>query len=96
MEFIGWAGAILFAICGFPQAIQSFKDGHSRGLNIWFLLAWFGGEILTIVYVFPKQDYPLLANYFMNLALVLIMLRYKFWERKEATPKLETANINVV
>ncbi len=89
MELIGWMGAALFALCGFPQAIQCFKDGHSRGLNLWFLLSWFGGEVLTVIYVFPKQDYPLLANYFMNLILVLIMLKYKFWERKEKLDNTE-------
>ena len=81
METIGWIGSILFAICGLPQAIQCARDGHSRGLNWFFLLAWLGGEILTIAYVWPKMDYPLLANYFANLGFLLVMLRYKLWER---------------
>lgn len=83
METIGWIGAILFAICGLPQAWQSIKDGHSRGLNWFFLLAWLGGEVLTIAYVWPKADWPLLFNYFMNLAFLLVMLKFKLWERKE-------------
>lgn len=82
MEAIGWLGSILFAICGLPQAIQSIKDGHSRGLNWFFLLAWFGGEVLTIAYVWPKADWPLLFNYLTNLVFLLIMLRYKVKERK--------------
>lgn len=81
MEFVGWLGAVLFAICGLPQAIQCAKDGHARGLNWFFLLAWLGGEVLTIAYVLPKMDIPLLANYFVNLIFLLIMLRYKIWER---------------
>jgi uncharacterized protein with PQ loop repeat len=79
---IGWVGSILFAICGLPQAIQSIRDGHSRGLNWGFLVCWTGGEIFTISYVWPKADYPLLANYFANMIFLLIMLRYKIWERK--------------
>ena len=82
METIGWVGSILFAICGLPQAIQCARDGHSRGLNWFFLLAWLGGEVLTIAYVWPKQDWPLLANYFANMGFLLVMLRYKIWERK--------------
>jgi uncharacterized protein with PQ loop repeat len=81
MEAIGWAGAALFAICGFPQALQCYKQGHSRGLNWFFLLAWFGGEILTIIYILPKMDLPLLFNYAVNLIFLFVMLRYKIWER---------------
>ena len=81
MELIGWTGAILFAICGLPQAIQCAREGHARGLNWFFLLAWFWGEILTIIYVWPKADYPLLFNYFLNLVFLLVIIRYKIWER---------------
>lgn len=81
MEIIGWLGAALFAICGLPQAVQCAREGHARGLNWFFLLAWLGGEVLTIAYVWPKMDVPLLANYFINLVFLLIMLRYKIWER---------------
>jgi uncharacterized protein with PQ loop repeat len=81
METIGWMGSILFAICGLPQAIQCAKDGHARGLNWFFLLAWLGGEILTIIYVWPKSDWPLLANYMVNLVFLAVMLRYKIKER---------------
>ncbi len=83
METIGWIGSILFAICGLPQAIQSIKDGHSRGLNWFFLLAWFWGEVFTIAYVLPKMDMPLLANYTANMIFLLIILRYKIWERMD-------------
>lgn len=82
METIGWLGAILFAICGLPQAIQCAKDGHSRGLNWFFLLCWLFGELFTILYIWPKNDIPLLFNYFLNLVFLVIMIRYKIWERK--------------
>ena len=80
-EILGWIGSILFAICGAPQAWQCMRDGHSRGLNWFFLLAWLGGEVLTIIYVWPKADYPLLANYLVNLVFLAVMLRYKVKER---------------
>ena len=82
MEYIGWCGALLFAICGLPQAYQSWRDGHSHGLNWFFLLAWAGGEILTIIYVLPKWDIPLLTNYFINGIFLVIMLYYKIYPRK--------------
>ena len=82
LEVIGIAGAICFAICGMPQAIQCAKDGHSRGLSWSFLSLWFMGEIFTIAYLWPKQDWILLSNYILNFASLLLMLRYKIWERK--------------
>jgi len=81
LEFFGWLGAILFAICGMPQAWQSWRDGHSNGLNWFFLLAWLFGELFTIAYVLPKMDMPLLFNYAINLIFLAIMIYYKLWPR---------------
>ena len=81
METLGWIGAILFAICALPQSIECARNGHARGLNWFFLLAWFFGEVFTIIYVWPKADYPLLFNYFLNLVFLAVILRYKIWER---------------
>ena len=82
MDFFGWFGAIMFAICGIPQAWESAKTGHSRGLNWGFLITWFLGEVCTIIYVIPKQDWPLIFNYIGNFACLLVIIRYKIWERK--------------
>jgi len=81
METIGWIGSILFAICAVPQAYHTQRMGHCRGLTWSFLLCWLGGELFTIAYVLPKMDVPLLFNYSINLICLLIMLRYKIWER---------------
>jgi len=81
VDTIGWFGSIMFAVCGLPQAIQCAKDGHSNGLNWFFLIAWVLGEICTIIYVIPKSDWILLSNYFVNLVFLGIMLRYKIYPR---------------
>lgn len=81
MELIGWIGSILFAACGIPQAYESFKKGHSNGLTWAFLLMWLGGEILTLAYIIPKMDWPLLFNYINNLICLLVILRYKIKPR---------------
>ncbi|NBR99991.1 MAG: hypothetical protein EBT42_06440 [Actinobacteria bacterium] len=81
IEIIGWTGSALFALCGLPQAVQSTREGHSHGLSWLFLLMWFWGEIFTLCYVWPKMDYPLLANYFVNLVFVVIILFYKIFPR---------------
>ena len=81
MEIIGWIGTICFAICGLPQALQCYRDGHAKGLSWSFLLLWFGGEVFTITYLWPKQDWVLLTNYCLNFVSLIFMLRYKIWER---------------
>lgn len=83
MEYIGWTGALLFAICGLPQAIQCYRAGHSRGLDWMFLICWLFGEILTIIYIWPKNEYPLLFNYLANLVFLGVMIFYKIWERPQ-------------
>jgi uncharacterized protein with PQ loop repeat len=93
METLGWIGSILFGICGLPQAIQCARDGHSRGLNWLFIMCWLFGEIFTIAYVWPKADWILLSNYFVNLVFLAIMLRYKIWERDD---NKISAELNIV
>lgn len=78
MELIGWAGSILLALCGMPLAWQSYRQKHSNGISNVFLAMWLAGELLTFAYVFPKQDYPLLFNYSLNIACIVIVIRYKF------------------
>ena len=80
---IGWIGSILFAICGIPQAYQCWKQKHADGLSWPFLLAWFFGEVLTLIYIFlkPKLDIPLVFNYVFNLSALLIIFRYKIYSK---------------
>lgn len=82
LTYIGWLGSVLFAICGIPQAWQCYRQGHSDGLGWSFLLLWFFGEVFTVIYVLPKFDWPLLFNYGVNMACLLVILRYKFRPRK--------------
>jgi uncharacterized protein with PQ loop repeat len=77
----GWVGGILLAFCGIPQALHCYRKGNAEGIDWVFLMVWLGGELLTIAYVFPKQDLPLLFNYAMNIVLLLIIVRYKVWPR---------------
>ena len=82
-EIIGWIGAFLFSICACPQAWQSYKDGHARGLNHSFLWLWFGGESCMIIYVLLEHglDLPLLTNYVFNFILLFVLIKYKYFER---------------
>ena len=83
MQIIGILGSALFALCGFPQALACYRQGHARGLDPWFLWAWFLGEVSTAVYVYSTVDKPLilLSNYMVNGIFLMVIFRYKYFER---------------
>jgi uncharacterized protein with PQ loop repeat len=76
-EIMGWLGSICLAICGIPQAWQSYKDKHSDGISWGFVLLWAFGEIFALAYVYDKLDLPLLLNYATNILILAIILYYK-------------------
>jgi len=84
MEQIGWIGAILFAICGVPQAIKVWWTHKTRDLSLTFLLMWWFGEILTFAYVvhdnYEHESYqwPLITNYVVNF----IIVSYLLWAKR--------------
>lgn len=83
IKIIGWLAGFFFAICGVPQAVKSFKDGHSEGLSNLFLFCWTAGEVLMIIYVIALHgfDGPLLFNYVGNLVVLAFIIWYKFFPR---------------
>ena len=84
IELSGMIGTFLFAICSIPQALQSYKEKHSDGLNLSFILMWIGGEIFMLIYVWPKDDWILNINYIANLVLTFVILYYKLHPCKKA------------
>lgn len=78
IELIGWVGGVLFAFCGMPQAIHSWKMKNSDGMTYTFILMWGLGEVLTLIYVMQKSDVePLLFNYIANLCFLAVILWFK-------------------
>ncbi len=81
VEYIGWISATLLALCAFPQAYLSVKQGHSDGVSNMFLTMWGLGELFGIVYVVAINSAPLTFNYLLNILLIGIISRYKIWRR---------------
>lgn len=82
LDVAGWLGAVLLAFCGLPQAIHSWRTGSSDGITWGFIFMWGLGEVLTVAYIFPKMDWPLLFNYTANIVFVSVIVRYKAWPRR--------------
>ena len=81
MDLVGWIGGLMLAICALPQAYTSWKQGHSDGLTWTLLWLWGGGEFVTLVYVIPKQDWPLILNYGINVIAMSVIMWYKWKPR---------------
>ena len=79
LDLLGWLGGLMLAFSAVPQALESYRCKNSNGLTWPFLMMWFWGEVFMIVYIVPKGDIILIANYAINLFLVAIILRYKIW-----------------
>jgi uncharacterized protein with PQ loop repeat len=80
-EILGWLGSICLAICGLPQAWQSYKDKHSGGISWGFILLWTFGEIFALAYVYDKLDLPLVMNYATNILILGVILYYKIYPK---------------
>lgn len=84
IEIIGWIATVFFAISAAPQAFKAIKEGHSKGLSVITLILWYLGEWLMFWYAIVRYptDYILLINYFANIILLSIIVKYKFFPRK--------------
>lgn len=80
-ETAGWVGSALLAFCGLPQAVESWRTGSSSGVTWGLLVMWGFGEVLTLAYVFPKMELPLIFNYTANILFLLVIAYYKVFPR---------------
>ena len=80
-ESLGWAGSALLAFCGLPQAVQSWRTRSSAGISWCFLGMWAVGEILTLAYVAPMSEWPLIVNYSANIVFVAVIAFFKLPRR---------------
>lgn len=77
LNTIGWVGSICLAICGLPQVYKSWKTKRADDISMLFLILWGLGELLTLIYVFPTFQLPLIFNYVTNIVLIGVIARYK-------------------
>ena len=77
LEYVGWFGSILLALCGLPQAIESYKTKSSEGLTWGFILMWFIGELFTCAYIVHTLTWPLIFNYSANIIFLCVIIYFK-------------------
>ena len=82
MEIFGWAGSILLAVCGAPQAHRSFMQKRTVGIAPSFLWMWFLGEVLTLFYILlGRFSLPLAVNYGVNIGFIGIIIYYYYFPK---------------
>ena len=90
-ETIGWIGNILFAICGFPQVVKTFRTKSVKDLSAMFLWMWFAGELLTFIYIIfgdmetGQIHFPLYFNYMVNIVMACFLIYAKYVYPKKFT-----------
>ncbi len=78
LQFIGLLGSLVLALSAVPEVHRTIKDNHCY-VGWGMLLAWFIGELLLIIYILmTTKDIILLLNYFLNIILISILIKYKF------------------
>lgn len=83
MELIGVIGSVAFATCAIPQVVECYRKRSAEGLSWMFLILWAIGELFTIIYIWPKQDWILLGNYFFNSLCLLVMIYFKLGDMRK-------------
>ena len=85
IEVTGWIGSFLLSTCGLPLVIDIYKKKSVKNLSFPFIVWWFVGEILLLIYVGlqDRVSWPLIFNYGFNIVCLLILFWFYFLYRKE-------------
>ncbi len=78
-----WLGTLVLVSRGLPQAIKSIRDGNSEGLSPHMLWLWLLGSFLVIPNLLVTYNLALIMVYLANIIVILIMLKYFYFPRKE-------------
>ena len=85
-EVIGLLGSLLFAVCSWPLAYDSFKRRTAAGIQWSFVTIWFLAAVFSAVYAVGVQKYVLLPNYLSGGLGIAVVLYIKIRETVKGTP----------
>lgn len=75
IELFGWIGTVLLTVCTLPQLWLTWKYKQVQGLSHSMIWLWLFGLISMFIYVYNTTQQPtLLANYGINIFIVIILL----------------------
>ena len=77
----GWVGSALLLVCSSPQAYQSWKQGHSRGLSPYMLWMWISGMLIQGVYFAAIGAWPAVISHSFNIVVASTITSYYYFPR---------------
>ena len=82
-DLFGWLGCVCFAFCGVPQALKSYKDGHSFGMTHSFIALWLSGEVFYIGGTLLKFGWVhwIMWNCLTNTVSIFVIAYYRVCPR---------------
>jgi len=82
MEAIGWIGTFLYAVAGWPQAINSIRRGNSDGVRIGFLSMVIVGGFLHVAYSLHLDSSPLVVCNTSTILAMGVVMKYRLAPRR--------------
>ena len=84
LQICGWIGSFCYAVSAIPQAYTSIRQGHSDGVNPWFMLLMVMGGLGSFLFVSPNimDNLPLVINFVCSGSASAVVLFYCFHRRK--------------
>lgn len=81
LELCGFFGNLFLSICGIPLLIDTLKG---KSFTSWkFLLVWFFGEILAIIFAIAKDySYFIIGNYALSIILIVSIFVAQLMKRR--------------
>jgi len=80
-EAWGYASALFFALCVIPQALKSYRDGHSEGISGTFIILLMVALITGMIYAAPRDVISMLLSYISNFTGYMVIAYYKAFPR---------------
>lgn len=85
-SFFAWSGQMLLLVCSLPQAVMSYRNGHSKGLSGLMIWLWGSGMFFSFFYFLLSAQVPAIINYGFNLVVWGVIARYYHFPRKTTSP----------
>jgi len=84
IHILGYLAMICLMTASIPQAIKSYKDGHSKGMAGGYLILLLSGFTLMTTYLFlTKPIIPVVINYISNIIMMLVIAYYKLFPKNK-------------
>lgn len=80
---LGYVAMVLLMLGGIFQAFKNYKQGHAKGISVYYITSILTGFICMLCYVcLTSRSIPLIVNYIVSIISFGTMTWFKFFPRK--------------